>query len=364
MSLVLKDYGVLVIGGSEAAERVIPRFLDSGASVTVCEGGKVTGAIQAWADDGRINLFRTSFTPAMSWGKALMVCCDAEFLRDVTREGRRRGILVDDETGTATPLTPVALTGRRASRAGDLAGQVALVGGGPGDPGLITVEGRRLLRLADVVVADHLGPNSLLDELDPDVEIIDAGKLPYGRAMAQERINDLLVHRAQEGYFVVRLKGGDPYIFGRGYEELLELQEAGVPVRVIPGISSTIAVPGSVGIPVTLRGLNHDFTVVSGHVPPGHSSSKVNWSALAQMQGTIVVIMGVKNGGHIAQSLIEKGRDPHTPAAVIQEGTLATQRFFRTTLAELGRTIAEEEVKPPAVIVIGQVADLGDYHGD
>ncbi|ALA67224.1 uroporphyrinogen-III C-methyltransferase [Corynebacterium lactis] len=359
MSLVLKDLGVLVIGGSTAAERVIPRFLDSGATITVCEGGEVTTAIEAWAADGRISLFRTSFTPAMSWGKAIMVCCDESLLRDVTREGRRRGILVDDETGSASPLTPVALTGRRASRAGDLAGQVALVGGGPGDPGLITVEGRRLLRLADVVVADHLGPLSLLGELDPDVEIIDAGKLPYGRAMAQERINELLVHRAREGYFVVRLKGGDPYIFGRGFEELQELEEAGIPVRVVPGITSAIAVPGSVGIPVTMRGINHDFTVVSGHVPPGHPKSLVDWDALGRMNGTICIIMGVKNGPEIAESLLASGRSADTPAAVVQEGTMSTQRSVRCTLGTLGETLVNEKIKPPAVIIIGEVVGLG-----
>lgn len=360
MSLLLKDYGVLVIGGSTAAERVIPRLLDSGADVTVCEGGEVTTAIEAWAADGRITLSRTGFTEAMSWGKALMVCCDESLLREVTLEGHRRGILVDDETGSASPLTPVALTGRRASRAGDLAGQVALVGGGPGDPGLITVEGRRLLRLADVVVADHLGPLSLLGDLEPDVEIIDAGKLPYGRAMAQERINELLVHRARAGYFVVRLKGGDPYIFGRGFEELQELQKAGVPVRVVPGITSALSVPGTIGIPVTMRGVNHEFTVVSGHVPPGHKTSLVNWDALGRMHGTIAIIMGVKNGPKIAEALMRAGRSPKTPAAVIQDGTLPNQRSLRCTLGELGEKMVEEAIKPPAVIVIGEVAGLDE----
>lgn len=363
MSLLLKDYGVLVIGGSAAAERVIPRLLDSGADVTVCEGGEVTTVIEAWAAEGRIELTRTSFTQAMSWGKALMVCCDEELLREVTLEGHRRGILVDDETGSAHPLTPVTLTGRRASRAGDLAGQVALVGGGPGDPGLITVEGRRLLRLADVVVADHLGPLSLLGELDPDVEIIDAGKLPYGRAMAQDRINELLVHRAREGYFVVRLKGGDPYIFGRGFEELEELKKAGVPVRVVPGISSALAVPSAIGVPVTMRGVNHEFTVVSGHVPPGHKSSLVNWDALGRMRGTIVIIMGVKNGPKIAEALISAGRSAKTPTAVIQEGTTPAQRSLHCTLGELGERIVAEGIRPPAVIVIGDVAGLARQDG-
>ena len=356
MSLVLKGCGVLVIGGSTTAERVIPRFLDAGANVTVCEGGDVTTVIESWADDGRLELFRTTFTPAMSWGKALMVCCDKELLREVSREGKRRGILVDDETGTGAPLTPMAVTGRRASRAGDLAGQVALVGGGPGDSGLITVEGRRLLRLADVVVADHLGPLSLLSELEPDVEIIDAAKLPYGRAMAQERINQLLIDRARQGYFVVRLKGGDPYIFGRGFEELQELRKAGIAVREVPGITSAISVPAAAGIPLTVRRVNHDVTIISGHVPPGHETSLVNWDALGKMTGTLVVIMGVKNGPKIAAALMEAGRDPETPAAIIQEGTTSKQRSYSCTLGTLAQTLQDEKIKPPAVLVIGEVA--------
>ncbi|MEJ5919635.1 MULTISPECIES: uroporphyrinogen-III C-methyltransferase [unclassified Corynebacterium] len=360
MSLVLKGCGVLVIGGSTSAERVIPRFLDAGAEVTVCEGGEVTTVIEAWAGEGRVSLYRTSFTPAMSWGKALLVCCDPNLLREVSLEGRRAGILVDDETGGTAPITPMAVTGRRASRAGELAGTVALVGGGPGDPGLITVRGRQLLRVADVVIADHLGPLSLLSELEPDVEIIDAAKLPYGRAMAQERINQLLVDRAKQGLFVVRLKGGDPYVFGRGFEELEALRESGVRVTEVPGITSAISVPAAAGIPVTRRRVNHDLTIVSGHVPPGHEYSLVNWDALAQMTGTIVVIMGVKNGPKIAQALLDGGRSASTPAAIVQEGTTSNQRTVRCELKDLGDALESNEIKPPAVLVIGEVVKLSD----
>ena len=210
MTLMLKGSRVLVVGASTTAERVIPGLVGGGAEVIVCEGGEISPAIEGWAERGRIQLWRTPFTPAMLWGKRMVVVTDPDLLREVMVQSNLHGVLVDDATDGAAQHAQ-AFKGRRASRAGHLAGTVALVGGGPGDPGLITVEGRRLLRLADVVLADHLGPLSLLGELDVDVEIIDAAKLPYSRAMAQERINELLVDRARQGLFVVRLKGGDPY---------------------------------------------------------------------------------------------------------------------------------------------------------
>ncbi|MGY1828790.1 uroporphyrinogen-III C-methyltransferase, partial [Blastococcus sp. SYSU DS0541] len=168
-----------------------------------------------------------------------------------------------------------------------------LVGGGPGDPGLITVRGRQALATADVVLADHLGPQPLLASLPPEVEIIDAAKLPRGRSMAQETINDLLITHARAGRRVVRLKGGDPFVFGRGFEELQACTAAGIPVEVVPGITSAVAVPALAGIPVTHRGLTHEFVVVSGHLPPDHPASLVDWPALGRLRGTLVVLMGV-----------------------------------------------------------------------
>ena len=159
---------------------------------------------------------------------------------------------------------------------------MALVGGGPGDPGLITVRGRRLLAEADVVIADRLGPRELLAELPPDVTVIDAGKVPYRRQMSQDEINEALIRHARDGKFVVRLKGGDPFVFGRGGEEMLACLRAGVPVTVVPGISSAIGVPTAVGLPVTHRGIAQDFHVISVHVPPGDERSTVDWPALAQ----------------------------------------------------------------------------------
>ena len=177
--------------------------------------------------------------------------------------------------------------------------------------------------------------------------------------MAQKRINELLVDRARQGLFVVRLKGGDPYLFGRGFEELTALREAGIPVTEVPGISSAISVPAAAGIPVTQRGVNHDFTIVSGHVPPGHPKSLVNWEALGQLKGTLAVIMGVKNGPKIAEALIAAGRAADTPAAIIQEGTTENQRVLHCDLGTLGETLVGREVKPPAVIIIGDVVALG-----
>ncbi|MGB8945024.1 MAG: uroporphyrinogen-III C-methyltransferase, partial [Streptomyces sp.] len=237
-----------------------------------------------------------------------------------------------------------------------------LVGGGPGDPDLITVRGRRLLAEADVVIADRLGPRDLLAELPPHVEVIDAAKIPYGRFMAQEAINNALIEHAKQGKSVVRLKGGDPFVFGRGMEEAQALAEVGIPCTVVPGISSSISVPGAAGIPVTHRGVAHEFTVVSGHVAPDDERSLVDWAALAKLRGTLVVLMGVDKIGRIAETLTAHGRSPETPVALIQEGTTAAQRRVDATLATVAAEVAAHEVKPPAVIVIGDVVNVGPDH--
>jgi uroporphyrin-III C-methyltransferase / precorrin-2 dehydrogenase / sirohydrochlorin ferrochelatase len=232
---------------------------------------------------------------------------------------------------------------------------VALVGAGPGDPELITVKGRRLLAEADVVVVDRLAPGLLLDELRPEVELVDAAKIPYGPARTQEEINRILVDRAAAGRFVVRLKGGDPYVFGRGGEEAIACARAGVPVTVVPGVTSSIAVPAVAGIPVTHRGVAHEFTVVSGHVAPDDAASLVDWAALARMRGTLVVLMGLKHLAAIAAVLVRDGRDPRTPAAVVQEGTTRAQRVVRSTLGEVAGATAQAGIRPPAIVVVGPV---------
>ena len=238
-------------------------------------------------------------------------------------------------------------------------GGVALVGGGPGDPELITVRGRRLLAHADVVVADRLAPQELLAELPPQVEVIDAAKIPYGRAMAQDAINEVLIDRAKAGKFVVRLKGGDPFVFARGYEEVLACADAGIPVTVVPGVTSAIAVPALAGVPVTHRAVTHEFVVVSGHVAPGHPESLVNWNALAAMSGTIVLLMAVERIELFAKALLEGGRPADTPVLVVQHGTTAAQRTLRATLADAPERIRAEGIRPPAIIVIGSVAAFG-----
>lgn len=237
---------------------------------------------------------------------------------------------------------------------------VTLIGGGPGAWDLITVRGMTRLQEADVILADHLGPTSELDKLC-DVatkEIVDVSKLPYGRQVAQSRTNEMLVEYANSGKKVVRLKGGDPYVFGRGFEELEYLAQHGIACEVIPGVTSAISVPGAAGVPITQRGVVHSFTVISGHLPPGHPKSLLDWDALAKTGGTLSIIMGVKNAGKIAEALIAAGLSGETPVAIIQEGTLAAQKSVRCTLDKLGDAMVAEEIKPPAVYVVGEVAGL------
>ncbi|GAB2946819.1 uroporphyrinogen-III C-methyltransferase [Streptomyces pseudoechinosporeus] len=261
-------------------------------------------------------------------------------IRDAVVEGLRDGTLVAPHHRTRTP-------------------GVALVGGGPGDPDLITVRGRRLLAEADVVITDHLGPRDLLAELPSSVEVIDAAKLPYGRFMAQEAINNALIEHAKQGKSVVRLKGGDPFVYGRGMEEVQALAEAGIPCTVVPGISSSISVPGAAGIPVTHRGVAHEFTVVSGHIAPDDERSLVDWPSVARLTGTLVILMGVGTIGKVAATLIAHGKSPDTPVALVQEGTTAAQRRVDATLETVAEAVSAQDVKPPAVIVIGDVVNVG-----
>jgi uroporphyrin-III C-methyltransferase / precorrin-2 dehydrogenase / sirohydrochlorin ferrochelatase len=263
-------------------------------------------------------------------------------IRSAIHEALQQGVISYEGTGEA------------------LKGTVALVGGGPGDPELITVRGRRLLAQADVVVADRLAPPQLLAELPPHVEVIDAAKIPYGRAMAQEAINDVLINRARAGNFVVRLKGGDPFVFARGYEEILACTAAGIPVTAVPGITSAIAVPAAAGVPVTHRYVNHEFVVVSGHLAPDHPESLVNWDALAALTGTIVLLMAVERIELFAEALRRGGRPAQTPVLVVQHGTTSAERIVRATLADVAEVVRAEGIRPPAIIVIGPVVAVGD----
>jgi uroporphyrin-III C-methyltransferase/precorrin-2 dehydrogenase/sirohydrochlorin ferrochelatase len=236
-------------------------------------------------------------------------------------------------------------------------GSVALVGGGPGDPGLITVRGRRLLAQADVVVVDRLGPRALLDELGPDVEVIEAGKAPDSHTLPQEAINELLISLARQGKRVVRLKGGDPFVFGRGGEEVLALARAGVACEVVPGVTSAIAVPAAAGIPLTHRTMSRQFTVVTGH-------EDLDWPKLAAIEGTLVLLMGATRVERIAKELIKAGRDPNTPVAVIENGTLPGQRTTTGSLDTIGDRATAAGVRAPAVVVVGDVATIHDLLTD
>ncbi|WP_371409005.1 uroporphyrinogen-III C-methyltransferase [Micromonospora zamorensis] len=237
-------------------------------------------------------------------------------------------------------------------------GSVAVVGGGPGPDDLITVRGKALLDAADVVVVDRLAPQGLLAGLRPDVLVVDAAKVPRGPSMAQEAINAALVSHARAGRRVVRLKGGDPYVFGRGHEEVQACTAAGVPVTVVPGVSSAIAAPALAGVPVTHRGVAHDVTVVSGHLPPGHPDSLVDWAALARARGTVVLLMAVDTIAKIASVLIEHGRAPETPVLAVQDAGQADQRSVPARLDEIGAVATREDIRPPAVFVLGPVVAL------
>lgn len=239
-------------------------------------------------------------------------------------------------------------------------GQVVLVGGGPGDPGLMTVAGLDAVHAADVVVTDRLAPTSILDDLAPDIEVIDVGKVPFGRATPQEEINRILVDHARRGRNVVRLKGGDSFLFGRGGEEYLACTAAGVPVTVIPGVTSAFAVPALAGVPANHRGLSQGVSVVSGHVPPGSPQSTLDYGALARSGTTLVLLMAVTNLDAITTELLAEGLPGDTPAVTAANGSTSAQRVLRGTLATIARDAAEAGVEPPAITVIGSVAALSE----
>ena len=336
----------VVVGGGGAAHRHVAGLVAAGARVTLVAPA-LTPALESLVASGRVTRVPRRYATGDLDGAWFAVAATGDPAVDavVARDAEAARIHCTwDETRPAPDLPS--------------SGGVVLVGGGPGDPGLITVRGQQALDEADVVVVDHLAPQGLLPSLAPHVEVVDASKLPRGRAMAQERINELLVAHARAGRRVVRLKGGDPFVFGRGMEELEACTAAGVPVEVVPGVTSAVAVPALAGVPVTHRGLTHEFVVVSGHVPPGDPSSLVDWAALGRLRGTVVVLMGVDTAAAIAEALVRHGRPPGTSVAVVVDGASATQRVLRTTLAGLGATMAREAVRPPAVWVVGDVVDL------
>lgn len=419
LGLRLAGRRVVVVGGGVVATRRVPALLDAGADVLLV-APELTPALRAHADAGRLRWQRRRFAADDLDGAWLVqVAVDdptAAAAISAVADERRIFCVRADDRAAATAWTPavtrqgpvtVAVLGggdpRRAMAVRDAVrdllaagpgrlapppaevgaggapgpvrvdrwqasphptrrgGQVALVGAGPGDPELITVKGRRLLAEAEVVVTDRLVPGLLLDELGPEVELVDAAKIPYGPACTQEEINRILVDRARAGRAVVRLKGGDPYVFGRGGEELLACAGAGVPVTVVPGVTSAIAAAAGAGVPVTHRAVAHEFTVVSGHLPPDSPTSLVRWEHLAGLRGTLVILMGLKNLAAISATLVAHGRPAQTPAVVVQEGTTGAQRTIRSTLDVVAADVAAAGLRPPAVVVVGDVVGALDF---
>src|SRR5579883_818272 len=238
-------------------------------------------------------------------------------------------------------------------------GKVYLVGAGPGDAELITVKGLRCLRAADVVIYDNLVNVELLDEAPLQAQRVFVGKKPGRHSVKQEEINELLIRYARENLVIVRLKGGDPFVFGRGGEEALALAEAGIPFEVVPGVSAAIAVPAYAGIPVTHRDYASSVTIVTGR-EGAQGAPGINWEALAALGGTLVVLMGVAALPDFTQRLMAGGLDPATPAAVIQEGTTRRQRSVAGTLADIAARAADAGLTAPATTVIGQVVAMGN----
>ena len=260
----------------------------------------------------------------------------------------RRSVRLRDAVQAALEAGDLPL---RRSRHSGGTGSVALVGGGPGDPGLITTRGRRLLAQADVVVVDRLAPRSLLADLDDDVEVVDVGKTPGNHPVPQEQINRILVEHARLDRRVVRLKGGDPFVLGRGGEEAAACRAAGVAVEIVPGVTSAVSVPAAAGIPVTHRGLAKQFTVISGH-------EGLDWPSLASVEGTLVFLMGISRLADTAARLVDHGKDAATPAAIVEDGYGPSQRTTVGTLGTIAVLAAERQVRPPAVVVVGDVAQL------
>jgi uroporphyrin-III C-methyltransferase/precorrin-2 dehydrogenase/sirohydrochlorin ferrochelatase len=390
--LRLEGRRVVLVGGGRVAQRRLPFLISCGAAVELISP-EATAAVEGHALSGEIVWHRRAFAEGDLAGAWYVVAAtddpSVNDLISVEAERARIFCVRSDDATRATAWTPatgrhgpltVAVLGSRDPRrsaavrdeilarlrSGEIAAPkdrtrvpgVVLVGGGPGDPELVTVAGRRALQEADVVVVDRLAPRELLSELGPDVEIIDATKLPRGRAASQEAINTLLVDRASNGQAVVRFKGGDPFVFGRGFEEMLACAAAGIPCRVVPGVTSAVSVPGLSGIPVTHRGVAHDFIVISGHLPPDHAESLVDWSAVARLSGTVVLLMAVENLAAIAAALQGHGRRPGTPAAVIQDGSMATERVLFSTLEHVAADVARDGMRPPAIVVVGDVVDV------
>ena len=376
---------VVVVGGGHVATRRALSLLEAGAKVTVISP-IISDSLKSAVGRGDVNWLQRVYQPGDLDGAWLVQTATATPEIDeqvaVDAEDRQIWCLKGGDPDNATAWSPavariddvmIAVSGggdagraaalrdgvAAALQSGDLPlrhkthhpqGFVALVGGGPGDPGLLTTRGRRLLAEADVVIIDRLAPHGVLQELAEAVEVIDVGKMPDHHPIPQSQINDLLIDRAKQGKVVVRLKGGDPFVFGRGGEELIACRDAGVHVEVVPGVTSAIAVAAAAGIPVTHRGISRGFTVLTAHddiatIPPSAAH-------------TIVLLMGVSRLRSTCQMLVDAGNDPQTPVAVVESGCTPEQRVTVGTLVTIADRAGEIGAKPPAVTIIGDVVTL------
>lgn len=337
---------VIVFGGNASAIGHIAELRDAGARVrVVAESSDAT--VEDLSDRGLIRWERRGFSTSDLDHVWLAVAATGDALQDgvIAAEAESRRVLCIHTT--SEPADRIATTG-----------SVTLVGGGPGDPGLVTVAGKAALENADVIITDRLAPVAALRWARDDAEIIDVAKIPGGRSTSQTEINRLLIEHAKSGKNVVRFKGGDNFVFGRGGEELIVCLEAGIETTVVPGVSSAIAAPALANIPVTHRGLNQGFTVISGHVPPGHPDSTLDYAALATAGTSLVLLMAVRTLRDIAQALIDGGMPANTPAAIIADGAMPSQQAVRATVGTIADAAADANVTAPAVTVIGEVAAI------
>lgn len=384
LTLRVRGRRVVVVGGGHVATRRALSLVEAGAAVVVISP-EVSESLASSIGRGDVEWIQRGYAPgdlAGAWLVQTATGSDVDDRVSADAEATQIWCLKGGDPEHATAWAPAVATvddvtvaisgGGDAARAvalrdgvaaalqsGELPmrhrthhpeGFVALVGGGPGDPGLLTTRGRRLLAEADVVVVDRLAPHRVLAELDPDVEVIDVGKMPDHHPIPQHEINALLIERAQRGLVVVRLKGGDPYVFGRGGEELIACRDAGIRVEVVPGVTSAISVAAAAGIPVTHRGIARGFSVVTAH-------DQVTDLPHAR-DHTIIMLMGVKRLGETCSELIAAGHDGETPAAIIERGYSPTQRVTVATLNSLAEVAATVGASSPAITIIGDVVTL------
>lgn len=339
MSLVLpvRSAHVLITHGGPAVSETVHSLLDQGATVTLADPGPTVSGDHA----GRATSLTGDPRVADLLSRGLL-----SLDHDVTPDLSAYDVVVRDPSGSrAAHEASAAQTG----------GQVVLLGGGLGAPGLMTIDGLEAIRAADVLVCDRLAPLGLLTQARPDAEIIHVGKIPRGDFTPQESINAMLVEHGRAGRYVVRLKGGDSFVFGRGGEEWNACVEAGLPVTVIPGVTSSIAAPALAGVPVTHRHLSQGYVVVSGHVTPSDPRCEVNWAGLATLNLTIVILMGVAALDEISATLQKHGMDPHTPAMSVADAGMPSQRSATGTLESIVAIATDAGVSAPAVTVIGPV---------